>query len=330
MRGTHSQNRRDVSPTTLAVAALVVCAAVITIAVIWMGGSDDPVAEPPAAAEAGPRPWQVTLDLDAKAGYLVTAGVTDGRRQNLTVQDLAFSGRRDGVYGGEVTAFPPGTLDEGQFRAGEPVNDAFYLPAFVFPEHTAGDAKPWRTPAVGRPDPSGVWVVAYADPARATGGAAVDREDLLRLAAAVRIGPPRDLRMPLRLGSRLPAGLQLTYVRSPDQQIDRRPSALGLSAPARRPSGAGVYAQVPAGLDVTVLIAPRDGAWDKRRATLTGATKSAGLPAWYDEGKRQTVQAERCVVTIDTALPRAELDLLVEQMTIGDCTDPDSWIPPLS
>lgn len=329
MRGTHSRNRRDVSPTALAVAALVACAVVVTIAVIRMGG-DDPDAKPPAAAEPQRRPWQVTLDVDAKAGYLVTAGVTDGRRQSLTVQDLAFSGRPDGVYGGEVTAFPPGTLDERQFSTGEPVNDAFYLPAFVFPEHTAGDAKPWRTPAVGRPDPSGVWVVAYADPALATGGEAVGRDDLLRLAAAARIGPPRDLRMPLRLGAHLPDGLQLTYVRSPDQQIDRRPSALGLSAPTRMPSGAGVYAQVPPGLDLTVLIAPRDDAWDKRRAALTGATKSAGLDAWYDAGKRLTVEAERCVVTIETALPRAELDRLVEQMTIGDCADPDSWIPPLS
>jgi hypothetical protein len=260
----------------------------------------------------------------------VTAGVADGLRQSLTVQDLGYNDSRDGVYGGEVTAFPPGTLDEGQFRAGEPVDDAFYLPAFVFAEHTAGDAKPWRTPAVGRPDPSGVWVVAYADPARANAGAAVDRDDLLRLAAAASVGPPRDLRSPLRLGARLPAGLQLTYVRSPEQQIDRQPSVLGLSAPTRRSSGAGVYAQAPQGLDLTVLIAPRDAGWDKRRAALTGATKSAGLDAWYERGTRLTVQAERCVVTIESALPRAELDPLVEQMTIGDCADPDSWIPPLS
>ncbi|MEU7908221.1 hypothetical protein [Actinoplanes sp. NPDC049118] len=329
MRGTHTQGRRDVSPTTLAVVALVACAAAVAIGVIRMRDDDEAPARP-AVADAGRRPWQLTLDLDPTAGYLVTSGVSDGRRQSLTVQDLAFSGRQDGVYGGEVTAFPPGTLDEGQFSAGERVNGAFYLPGFVFPEHTAGDAKPWRTPAVGRPDPSGLWVVVYADPALATAGAAVDRAGLLRLASAARIGPPRDLRMPVRLGAGLPAGLQLTYVRSPDHQIDRRPSAIGLSAPTRRPTGAGVYAQVPQGLDLTVLIAPRDAEWDRRRATLTGATRSGGLEAWYDEGRRLTVQAERCVVTIEATLPRAELDRLVEQMTIGDCADPDSWIPPLS
>ncbi|MET8153031.1 hypothetical protein ACIBSW_30835 [Actinoplanes sp. NPDC049668] len=329
MGGTHSRPRREVSPTALAVVALVGCAAAVALGVIWMRGDDEATA-PPAAVAVVRQPWQLTLGLDATAGYLVTAAVADGGRQSLTVQDVAFSSRPDGVYGGEVTAFPPGTLDEGQFRAGEPVNGAFYLPDFVFPEHTAGDARPWRTAAVGRPDPSGVWVVVYADPARATGGAAVDRDDLLRLAAAVRVGAPRDLRMPLRLGAGLPAGLQLTYVRSPDQRIDRRPSAIGLSAAARRPAGAGVYAAAPHGLDVTVLTAPRDAGWDARRAALTGATSSAGLRAWYEEGRRLTVQAERCVVTIEAALPRAELDRLVERMTIGDCADPDSWIPPLS
>nr|BFE69550.1 hypothetical protein GCM10020092_028510 [Actinoplanes digitatis] len=182
---------------------------------------------------------------------------------------------------------------------------------------------------MARPDPSGVWVVVYADPARATGGAAVDRDDLLRLAAAVRVGAPRDLRMPLRLGTVLPAGLQLTYVRSPDQRLDRGPAAIGLSAATRGPAAAGVYAQAPPGLDLTVLIAPRDAAWNERRAALAGTTRSAGFEAWYDGSRRLTVQAERCVVTIDAALPRAELDRLVERMTIGDCADPDSWIPPV-
>ncbi|WP_148308117.1 hypothetical protein [Actinoplanes friuliensis] len=329
MRGTHTRGRRGTWIAALSVAVLVACtAAVIIGANQWR--SDEPVAAPAAPVDPGRRPWQVTLDLDTKAGYVISAGVSDGARQGLTVQNLAFSGKPDGVYGGEVTAFPPGTLDEQQLTVGERVNDAWYVPDFTFAEHTARDGKPWQAPAVGRPDPSGVWVVVYADPARSVGEAAIGRDDLLRLAAAVRVGPARDLRLPLSLGAGLPAGLDLTYVRATDQQLDRQPPTLGLSRATREPSGAGLYARPPGGLDVIITTEPRNGDWDKRRPALTGPTTAGGLQAWYEQGKRLTVEAERCVVTIESALTRAELEKLVDRMTIGDCADPESWIPPLS
>ena len=42
------------------------------------------------------------------------------------------------------------------------------------------------------------------------------------------------------------------------------------------------------------------------------------------------MEAERCVVTVESARPRADLDALIENLTIGDCADPESWIPPLN
>ncbi|MFI7544244.1 hypothetical protein [Actinoplanes sp. NPDC049599] len=326
MRGTHTRRRRGVA-TTVIVALLVAGVLVVSVGVLRMRGPGEATAAP-AAADPGRRPWQVTLDVDQTAGYVVTAGVTDGARQTLTVQSLGLGDDPDGTYGGEVTAFPPGTLDERQFSTAEQVNDSWYLAGFTFAGHATGDAEPWQGPAVGRRDPSGIWIVVYADTDRADGK--IGRPDLFRLAAAARLGPPRDLRLPLRLGRTLPKGLELTYVRSPDQRIDRRQAAVGFSAPARRPSAAAVYTGLPPELDVAVLTGARDAAWTRTRGTLTGQTRIAGLPAWYEPGTRLIVEAERCVVTVRSALPRADLTGLVENLTIGDCADPDSWIPPLS
>jgi hypothetical protein len=310
------------------VALLVAGIAVTTAGVLRMRGDGDASAAPVAPADLGRRPWQVTLNVDQTAGYVVTAGITDGARQTLTVQNLGLGGGADGTYGGEVTAFPPGTLDEGQFSNAERVDDFRYLAAFTFAGHTAGESTPWQTPAVGRLDPSGTWIVVYADTARADGR--IGRAALLRLAAAVTLGSPRDLRLPLRLGVALPERLTLTYIRSPDHRIDQRQAVAGFSTGSRAPSGAAVYTELPGGLSIAVLTAPRNAAWLRKRATLTGRTQVAKLPAWYEPDGRLTVEAERCVVTVESHLPRAEVDALVGDLIIGDCGDPESWIPPLS
>jgi hypothetical protein len=327
MRGTHTRHRRGLVATVI-VAVLVAGVLVVIVGALRMRGSDEVTAAPVVTVDPGRRPWQVTLDVDQTSGYVVTAGVTDGARQTLTVQDLALGDKEDGSYGGEVTSFPPGTLDERQFSTAEPVGDSWYLATFTFAGHGTGDAEPWRGPAVGRRDPSGTWIVIYADTGRRDG--TIARADLFRLAAAVRLGPARDLRLPLRLGPALPKGLELTYVRSPDHRIDQRQAAVGFSAATRRPSGAAVYTGLPQDLDIAVLTDARDDAWATARKTLTGQTEVAGLPAWYEPGKRLTVEADRCVVTVESALPRTDLDNLIKDMTIGDCADPDSWIPPLS
>ncbi|WP_433720079.1 hypothetical protein ACQP2Y_34345 [Actinoplanes sp. CA-051413] len=326
MRGTHIRHRRGVL-VSLIVAVLVVGVTVTTV-VALRTGDDEPVAPGAAPAGLGRRPWQVTLDVNQTSGYVVTASVTDGDRQTLTVQNLGLGSSPDGTYGGEVTAFSPGTLDESQFRGAEQIDDLRYLKAFSFAGHTVGETEPWQTPAVGRRDPSGTWIVVYADTSRAKDK--ITRADLLRLAAAVTLGSPRDLRLPLRLGVRMPKGLELTYLRSPDHRIDRGETAVGFSTGSRAPSGAAVYNGLPGGLEVAVLTAARDANWERKRAALTGRTQVGKLPAWYEPRGRLIVEAEHCVVTVESLFPRRELDALIGELTIGDCADPDSWIPPLS
>ena len=327
MRGTHTRRRRGfMAP--LIVAFLAAGVAVVAIGLVRMRGGDDAGAAPQAPADPGRRPWQVTLDVDQTSGYVVTASITDGDRQTLTLQNLGLGSDSDGTYGGEVTAFPPGTLDESQFRDAEQVGGFRYLATFAFAGHTAGETEPWPTPALGWRDPSGLWIVVYADTARADGK--IGRADLLRLAAAVTLGSPRDLRLPLRLGVALPESLTLTYIRSPDHRIDRRPAVAGFSTGSRAPSGAAVYPEPPDGLSIAVLTGPRDAAWLRKRATLAGKTRVGKLPAWYEANGRLTVEAEHCVVTVESHLSRAEVDALVGDLIIGDCADPESWIPPLS
>jgi hypothetical protein len=312
----------------LIVALLTAGVAVVAVGLVRMRGDGEPSSAPVAPPDPGRRPWQVTLTVDQTSGYVVTSSVTDGARQTLTLQNLALGKDRDGTYGGEVTAFPPGTLDESQFAHAEQVDNVRYLATFTFAGHAAGETTPWQTPAVGWQDPSGQWIVVYADTARADGR--IGRADLLRLAAAVTLDAPRDLRLPLRLGVALPERLTLTYIRSPDHRIDQRPAVAGFSTGSRAPSGAAVYTEPPDGLSIAVLTGPRNAAWIRKRATLTGKTTVAKLPAWYEPSGRLTVEAEHCVVTVASHLARPEVDALVGDLIIGDCADPESWIPPLS
>jgi hypothetical protein len=326
MRGTHIRHRRG-ALAMISAAVLVTGVTVVTVSAL-RSGDDDPATAAAVPPGAGRRPWQVNLEVDQTSGYVVIAGVADGDRQTLTVQNLALGGSSDGTYGGEVTAFAPGTLDESQFRTAEQVGALRYLPAFSFAGHTAGDTAAWKTPAVGRLDPSGTWIMVYADTARADGKIA--QADLLRLADAVTFGSPRDLRLPLRLGVALPEKLQLTFIRSPDHRIDQRQAVAGFSTGSRAPSGAAVYTGLPGGLSIAVLTGARDAAWNRKRATLTGRTRVAKLPAWYEPSGRLTVETEHCVVTVESHLPRADVDALIGDLVIGDCADPESWIPPLS
>ena len=284
--------------------------------------------EPIVGVEAPRKPWQLTLDLDLKSGYAVTAGVADGSRQSLSVRSVAFAGTADGVYGGEVTGYDPGAFDAGRLGLGEPVTlspgqDATYVASFVFTARDHSGGGPWQTPAVGWRDASGLWILVYGD------GTAT-RDDLIRLAAAVRVTPARDLRTPFRLGGPLPAGLELSYVRSPDNRLDRQAPMAGLGAPGRLAADVAVHTGPAPKLEVTVSAQARDARWAAERAKLGRAAPIAGRPAWYAAGTL-TVEGERCIVRLRSDR-RAEEDLtsIARRLTVGDCTDPESWIPPLA
>jgi hypothetical protein len=327
VRQTQSRRGPGVWVATMAVVLLVAGVAVVALGVLKTREDDDAA---PIVAETGRKPWQVTIDLDISAGFLVTAAVVDAGRQTLTVQNIGLNDDNPaGAYGGEVSAFEPGMLEENQLRGGEAVNidvdlDARYVAAYTFAAHGDGAAQQWQTPAVGWQDPSGTWVLVYGDET-------TTKESLLKLAGAIRLGTPRDLRMPFRLGAGLPDGLQPTYFQSPENKTDGLPPTVGLSAPFREPSRAAVYRAESPALDLSVSAVPRDTQWATTRKTLGAAAKVAGHDTWFDSGQL-TVEAERCIVHVrgGTATPREQLARIVDEMTIGDCTDLDSWIPPLA
>jgi hypothetical protein len=345
----HGRRRRKRAAAwlTAAVAALVLGIAAVTLGVLQLQRDEPeppPVAVLPAGAPVGRNQGQVTVDLDPTSGYVAAVRGTDATRQFVTAKDFQFAaGVGTGRYGGEVTAFDPGTFDARGLQSGENVtingHDARYVPSYDFAERSDGDGKPLRTAVVAWQDPSGVWVLTYAD-----AGQKVERQDLLRLAASVTIAPPRDLRTPFRLGTDLPDGLITTYVRSEEDQAARRSGTVGLSRPGRKSSRAAVYAGSPRGMRVSVFASAPDPAWAQEKAAMTGRFTAVGHPAWYvtgtnplsapGAGGRLVVETEHCVLSLLTAdrqkTGRDDLERIVQGMAIGDCGDPNTWIAPLS
>jgi hypothetical protein len=327
MRETQSRRGPGVGIATMAVVLLVAGVAVVALGVLKTREDGETAA--PIIADTGRKPWQVSIDLDISAGFLVTSAVVDAGRQTLTVQNIGFNDNPAGAYGGEVSAFEPGVLDENQLRGGEAVNidvdlDARYVPAYTFAAHGDGAAQQWQTPAVGWQDPSGTWVLVYGDET-------TTKESLLKLAGAVRLGTPRDLRMPFRLGGGFPDGLAPTYVQAPENKVGGLPPTVGLSVPDRAPSRAAVYRTESPSLDLSVSALAPDAQWATTRKKLGPAAKVAGHDTWFSPGLL-TAEAERCIIQVHAAkaVPRDQLSRIVEEMTIGDCTDLDSWIPPLA
>jgi hypothetical protein len=343
----HGRRRRRHAAawSTAAVTALILGTVAMTMGFLRMREDlRGPSAVSPAAdVPAAPKPDQVTVDLDPTSGYVATVRGTDAGRQFVTAKDFRLGGPAGGRYAGEVTAYEAGAFDPAALLAGEILSvhghDARFVPDYRFATRSDGDRRPLTTGVLGWQDPSGVWVLVYAD-----AGQAVDRQEIQRLAASVTIAPPRDLRTPFRLGGTLPDGLATTYVRADEDRASRRSGTVGLSAPDRRPSIGAVYTGSPAGVRVSVFAAAPDGDWARERATLTGHTTVDGHPAWYvtgtnplsrpDAGARLVVETPHCVLSLLTAdrriTGRDDLAGIVRGLAIGDCGDPDTWITPLS
>ena len=323
-------------------AVLVTVGAAVTVGMIRLQ-RDEPEA-PAAAAPAERAPArkadQITVDLDPTSGYVAAVRGTDATRQFVTARDFT-PGAGSGRYAGEVTAFDPGTFDPSALRRGEAItvggHDATFVPDYTFGRLTDG-GEPHRTPLVGWQDPSGVWLMVYRG-----AGQRVEREELQRLAGAVTLAPPRELRTPFRLGA-VPAGLAASYVRSVEEERDGRSGTVGLSEPGRTGSQAAVYDAAPPGIAILVSASARDAKWTAEKARLTGRTEAGGHDAWYDTGHTQlsqgsagstlVVETDRCVIRLTTAdrakITRAALVAVVADMAIGDCADLDTWIAPLS
>jgi hypothetical protein len=328
----HRRRRHAAAWLTGAATILVLGAAALTAGLLRLDNDEEP--ESAAGAPADPAPArdqdQVTIDLDPTSGFVATVRGTDATRQFVTAQELGLGGGA-GRYAGEVSAYDPGTFDPARLRGGETVqvkdHDAVYLESYPFAERSTGEPVPYRAPAIAWADAGGVWVLVYA-----AAGHATTRADLQRLAASVTLAPPRDLRTPFRFGPVLPAGLAATYVHAEEDPSGTLRGTVGLGAPGRRPSGAAVYRGAPPGVAVTVLAAAPDARWRQEKADLAGDTTVAGHPAWYRTG-RLVVETEHCVIQVFATdhghTGRDSLGRLVEDMVIGDCANPDTWITPL-
>jgi hypothetical protein len=269
----------------------------------------------------------------------VTVRGTDATRQFVSTRDVSPGTGAGGRYAGEVSAYDPGSFDAAPLQGGKLVDvaghDARYVPDYSFAALSQDDA-PHRSPAVGWADPSGVWLLVYVAP-----GERATRDDLIRLAESITLGPPREVRTPFRLGG-LPNGLAVTYVRASEEGAGRG-GMVGLSDPRRKASSAAVYDGAPYGATVSIFAESPDADWAAEKRTLTGRRTVAGHPAWYAEGRNMlspegngsalTVDTGHCVIRLRTAdrraISRAELDRTVEEMPIGDCGNPGTWITPL-
>jgi len=269
---------------------------------------------------------QMTADLTPTGGFVASLRVVDQSRQQITVRSLSSTGVGNG-YAGEVSAYDPGTFDPTALKEGERTvvagQDAWYVDQYVFP----GDGAGQRTAVLGWQDPSGAWLLTYADTA-ANEGRIFDLDHLQRLSEQVVISPAHDLRAPFRLGW-MPAGLSMTFVAASENAGSASSATVGLSAAGRKPSTAASYAGVPKNLDLSISATAPDKRWSQEKAQLSGATTIAGRPAWLD-GNDLVVQERQCVLRVHTSgkRPRAELERLVKEVRVGDCAEPDSWTAP--
>jgi hypothetical protein len=340
----HGRRRRSHAAAWLAAAAafLVLAGAAATVLLVRTDRDEPDQAaalDPPVEPATNRRADQITLDIDPISGLAATAMGTDSGRQFVSVRDLSGTQGGGSAYAGEVSVYDPGTFDSAPLRGGEVVDvegrDAWYVPEYAFAALSEQDA-PHRGPAVGWADPSGVWILAYSGP-----GGKLGRDDLIRLAGAVTLTPPRDLRTPFRVGE-TPDDLAVTYVRS-DEVTGEKGGAIGLSDPRRKPSSAAVYTGAPYGVAVAVTATVPDDDWATERRTLSDEDTVAGHPAWYTEGRNMLspegkgstliVETGPCVLRLRAAdrkaVTRAELVRTVEEMTVGDCDVPDTWLTPL-
>jgi hypothetical protein len=337
MRG-HRRPAAVVVWLTGAAAALVIGGVATTVGVLRTRDGE-PAAPAVTATAPARRADQLTLDINNRSGFVAAVRGTDAGRQFVSARDVTPGAGAGGRYAGEVSAYDPGSFDAAQLRDGAVVNvaghDARYVTDYSFAALSEDD-RPHRSPAVGWADPSGVWLLVYAAP-----GERRTRDDLVRLAEAVTLGPPIQIRTPFRLGS-VPDNLAVTYVRAIEQGDDSG-GMVGLSDPRRKASAAAVYNGAPYGAEVSLSAAAPDDDWAAEKPTLSGRGTVAGHPAWYAEGRNMlspqgngstlTVDTGPCVVKLRTAdrsaVTRAELARTVEELTIGDCREPDTWITPL-
>ena len=262
-------------------------------------------------------------------------------------------------HGGTVTAYDPGTFDPAALERGERVtvggHPAYWVPTLTgepLPpaEDSSQQTRNLAMAAVGWQDTSGVWVTV-SDTA--------SREALMRLAAAVRLGPPRQITAPVQFGW-VPGGFPLSYASSTDESggITGLSSTVGFAA-SRPPAAVPEMLfpmQASSGLALSVLTVPKTSRGWTELVDPEGAPPGkvptpqwktiGGQRAWYlpdsaqpqlfaaGPGAHLLIDAGDCGVLIRIGdLGQVSYDELVRTvaaMTFSSCTDAASWRPVVS
>jgi hypothetical protein len=303
----------------------------------------------------------MSIGLAADSGFVLEQRAADGARQLLVAHEVGT--KLSYGFGNEVWAYDPGAFDPKNLPPGETVrvggHDALLVPALSKDRldllRNMGGFRPTPTAtpsplesgevlayvntnidaAVVWQDPSGIWVtVTKVD----------SRDALLRLAAAVRVGPASPPLGPVGL-SWLPDPLAVTHAETMETfpgmyaKITLTvPEPDTNAVPAESAASAG-----PGNTRVEIYVEHRDGnQWNDGRKLPKSTLMIAGHPAWYSEGEvdgytfsptegRLLIETDTCgirVVTDDfTTITGAELRQMMNLATYGSCTDMTDWTP---
>jgi hypothetical protein len=319
------------------VLALVAAAAPVAVARLGHAG--------PTHMASGGRPHrgplQMTVDLAPDRRYFtLVSGVVGSGIQHLSVR------RTDPApvtANAEVFVYDPGTFDPAPFRRGTPVTVAGH-PAFAVDDRAVVKVPRVGTPpegslvvhapAVGWQDPSGAWVVVF-------GGFDGDRTPALTVAALVRLGPPRDVHVPYRLGY-VPAGLPVNAAMT---AMGARDAVVGFGAPTPGlPSAHSFMYGLALPAFLVVQADPHTPDLDRSFGGLGAPTPIAGLDTWYltrsepgltvlDGAGLLAVRTPHCLVQISVQdrrrVPYDALKRMVEGARFADCGNPATWTSPL-
>ncbi|GIJ50088.1 hypothetical protein Val02_69740 [Virgisporangium aliadipatigenens] len=298
-----------------AVVVAVLLAAVVVVPLRFLGGgaSRTPYVTPspsPSAFSWSRGPLELNVEL-APREYLII-----GRAQSYR-------------YGrGYLTVVDPGAFDPTPLLGGEPVTlgnrTGYYL------SDPPTDSGPRL---VALRDPSGAWLLVSGEDLR---------DGLLNAAAQVRLGPPRPLAMPFRLGYR-PPGIDVGTARV---DLGGAPGwaqtnlGFGGSATAPIPS---MFDWGREGSQLIVNVSSLPAPLEEMLPDEPNTTV-AGRPAWWYErpvgrvnvgpkGALLAVRFPTCLFTVtvlDRArFPRAELERIVAGADVRDCRDRSTWVAPL-
>lgn len=325
------------------VAAVAVLAAVLAVTPVALARLVRTAPPPASPATSYPGLRRLTLDVDPDSGLVPLAHGFVGPWEHLamrTPQDSTV----------DAVVVDAGSLYLSDLKRGEPIavrgRSAHYAPDLLLDSYTPPSGA-WpggevRGPAIGWPEPSGVWVVVHIlDELSSDAGMAT----LTSVAEAVRLRPARDVSAPYRFGY-VPHGWAVEGVQ---QQVDgrggRSDATESTVAFGPRTSTVGPYTGLSVwGRSLVVSMAKHyDGPAElPENGPVTGQIagrdvryiESAGSGLAPDHGSTLIIRVGPCDVSVRVIdrdqVPYSELERMVENARFADCTDPRTWTSPLA